>query len=91
MSCSRRAIEQATLIHEFGHAIGLVNNGVPLASQHQDTAHGAHCTNDRCVMFWQVEGANDAAQFVRDAVIGNDTILWGDECLMDVDTLTGAP
>lgn len=86
-----RFVEQATMIHELGHAIGLVNNGVPLATEHQDTEHGAHCTNDRCVMFWQVEGASEATQFVRDAVVGNDTILWGSECLVDVDALTGGP
>lgn len=32
-----RFSEQLVLVHEFGHAIGLVNNGVPLTSDHPTT------------------------------------------------------
>jgi hypothetical protein len=84
-----RFVEQSTLIHELSHALGLVDNGVPLASQHRDPDHGAHCNNDRCVMFFANEGAADAAQFVREAVISGNTILFDDACLADVDALTG--
>ncbi|MGQ0507744.1 MAG: hypothetical protein ACT4TC_20775, partial [Myxococcaceae bacterium] len=38
---TERSVEQSTLVHEFGHAVGLVNNGIALASMHQDSAHGA--------------------------------------------------
>lgn len=86
-----RFVEQVTMIHELGHAIGLVDNGVPMVAGHKDTAHGAHCSNDRCAMFWQVEGASAAAAYAQQYVLTSDTIVFGDECLADVDALTGGP
>jgi hypothetical protein len=86
-----RFVEQSVLIHEMGHALGLVENGVPTVDDHQDTEHGAHCANDRCVMFWLNEGASDMAQFAQDFVINSDAILFDDDCLADVDALTGGP
>ncbi len=50
-----RYVEQSTIVHEVAHAIGLVNNGISLTSAHQDSPHGAHCTNDRCVMYYTNE------------------------------------
>lgn len=84
-------VEQSVLVHELGHGVGLVNNGVPLTSAHQDSAHGAHCTSDSCVMYWQNEGVSDAAAFARQYVTSGTTILFGAECLADVDALTGGP
>jgi hypothetical protein len=49
---SRRNIEGTVLRHEYGHLIGLVNNGVPMQENHQD--NGAHCSNDECLMFASV-------------------------------------
>lgn len=86
-----RFVEQAVLIHEVAHALGLVDNGVPMVAAHRDPDHGAHCDDDRCVMFFQNDGAADAAQFVRDRVLTGDTILFDDHCLADVDALTGGP
>jgi len=85
----QRFVEQSTLVHELGHAIGLVNNGVPLASAHQDAPHGAHCTNDACVMYWLNEGASDAAAYASRYVLTRDSILFAPDCLADVDALTG--
>jgi hypothetical protein len=81
-------VEQSTLVHELGHAAGLVDNGVPLVTQHKDAEHGAHCTNESCVMYWLNEGASDAAEFAQTYITSGDTILFGDECLADVDALT---
>jgi hypothetical protein len=86
-----RFVEQSTLIHELAHAIGLVDNGVPLASAHKDEAHGAHCDDDRCVMYYLNEGAADAARFVQQRVLTGNTILFDADCLADVDALTGGP
>lgn len=87
----QRYVEQSTLVHELGHAIGLVNNGVPLASAHQDATHGAHCTNESCVMYWQNEGASAMAAWATQFVLTKDTILFKPDCLGDVDALTGGP
>lgn len=51
-----RFAEQAIYTHEVGHVLGLVNNGVPIQSNHQDVEHGHHCNNDKCVMYWAYEG-----------------------------------
>lgn len=86
-----RYVEQSTLIHEVGHAIGFVGNGVPMVADHKDDEHGAHCTSDRCVMYYLNEGASEAVQFAQRAVLANDTILWDAPCLADADALTGGP
>lgn len=78
------AVEQTVLVHEFGHAVGLVNNGVALTSQHQDTAHGAHCSNQDCVMYWTVDGSQAAGDYVKRRVTGSSSILFADDCLADI-------
>lgn len=80
-----RFVEQATLVHELAHAIGLVDTGVPATSEHVDTPHGAHCTNDRCVMYYLNEGATDAAMFARQVITTGDKILFDASCLADAD------
>lgn len=77
-------VEQTVLVHEFGHGVGLVNNGVPLASQHQDTAHGAHCSNTECVMYWSVDGNNAARDFVQRKVTKGSDVLFADDCIADI-------
>lgn len=86
-----RFVEQSTLIHELGHAFGLVANGVATTSAHHDAPHGAHCTSEACVMYWLNEGAGDMAMFAQQYVISGDAILFDDACLADVDALTGGP
>jgi hypothetical protein len=86
-----RYVEQSTLIHELGHSIGLVDNGVAMVAAHEDSAHGAHCSNPDCVMYWQNEGASDAAQFARDKLLTGSTVIFDAQCLADVDALTGGP
>lgn len=81
----RKFVEQTTLIHEFGHAAGLVNNGLPMVDDHHDEENGAHCTNDECVMYFANEGANDLVEFVRRFVIDGTSVVFGAECLSDVD------
>ncbi len=50
-------IEQAVLVHEFGHAIGLVSRGVPMVNPHEDAEHPRHSNNRDSVMYWAVESA----------------------------------
>ena len=57
-SPSREKVEATVFRHEFGHNLGLVNNGIPMEEDHHDEAHGAHCTNDQCVMDHAVETTN---------------------------------
>lgn len=51
-------LERATLLHEAGHAMGLVDNGLPMVRDHEDDAHEGHSSNPSSVMYWQVESLN---------------------------------
>lgn len=79
----QKFVEQTTLVHELGHSIGLVNFGVPLTAQHEDTAHGAHCTNTKCVMYYANEGASAALQYARDYITTGNEILFDADCQND--------
>lgn len=59
-------IKRAVVIHEFGHELGLVDNGIPMQTNHEDPEHPGHSTNTNSVMYWAVES---------NAVIG---VLGGD-------------
>jgi hypothetical protein len=52
---SRSTLETVIIDHEFGHILGLVNNGTPMVLPHQDNSHGAHCSNSECLMYWKSE------------------------------------
>ncbi len=41
--------------HELGHLLGLVNLGSPMQNNHQDVAHGSHCDNTNCLMYYTSE------------------------------------
>jgi len=53
---SEEKIEGTVFRHEFGHNMGLVGNGTPTQSAHQE--QGAHCTEDGCLMEAAVETTN---------------------------------
>lgn len=78
-----RYVEQATVIHEMGHALGLVNNGVPMKVAHQDKTNGAHCSNPKCVMYYQNEGAADLINFAKDSHGNGSTVMFDQQCLDD--------
>jgi hypothetical protein len=51
-----------TLIeHEFGHLLGLVDQGSPMVAQHKDTNNGAHCINPNCLMNHLIETTSASA------------------------------
>lgn len=52
---SRTKLESTVLEHEFAHLLGLVNVGTPLQTNHQDGAHGNHCNNTNCLMYYASE------------------------------------
>lgn len=76
-------IEQATIIHEMGHALGLVNNGLPMKTSHQDSANGAHCSNPNCVMYYENEGAGSLINFVAKVKDDKNLIMFDSQCLED--------
>lgn len=60
-------LERATLLHEVGHAVGLVNNGLPMVRDHEDRSHEGghmHSSNPESVMYWQVESVNGLRDYL---------------------------
>jgi len=56
---TRIALESGVLEHELGHIMGLVNNTTPMVVPHQDTAHGYHCNNPNCLMYYEMETSDN--------------------------------
>jgi hypothetical protein len=54
-----RCVERAVLVHEFGHAAGLVNIGTPMVRPHEDPQHPGHSSNRESVMYYAVENSVD--------------------------------
>lgn len=52
---SAASLETTILNHEFGHVLGLVNNGTSMVSPHQDTGNSAHCSDTECLMYYKAE------------------------------------
>jgi len=72
-------LESTVILHEFAHVLGLVNTGTPLVAQHHDAAHGGHCTNEDCLMYYLAETSGIAGNLFGGAVPGLDA-----NCLADL-------
>jgi len=62
-------VEGTVLVHELGHALGLVNLGTPMVQPHEDAAHRGHDVDDRCVMYWAIETTN-----IRNLILNRGTL-----------------
>jgi len=61
---STSLLTSTVMNHEFGHILGLVNNGTPVQSDHHDAANGAHCDVEDCLMYWQAETSGGLGDLV---------------------------
>jgi predicted Zn-dependent protease with MMP-like domain len=52
------SVFRAVLVHEFGHAMGLVDNGIGMVRNHEDPEHPGHSSNSNSVMYYAVETTN---------------------------------
>ena len=52
---SAKDIEKSVIVHEFGHLLGLVNNGYQSPHDHEDPQHPHHSNNEESVMYWAIE------------------------------------
>ena len=80
----KRYVEQSTLVHEVGHALGLVNNGVAMSTTHEDPTHHAHCNNPNCVMYWENEGAAALKNFIQNRLTNPNLVMYDQACIQDV-------
>jgi hypothetical protein len=65
---STSVLEATILMHEFGHILGLVNTGTEPQTQHQDTANGAHCNNQNCLMYYAVDTTDFLANLLGGSI-----------------------
>lgn len=69
-------VERAVLVHEFGHAAGLVNLGAPMVRPHEDTAHGergrGHSANRNSVMYYTA----DTSEILATLLTGGSDIIY---------------
>ncbi len=52
---SRTKLEATVLEHELSHLLGLVDIGSAMQTSHKDAAHGNHCDNSSCLMYYASE------------------------------------
>ncbi|WP_324721484.1 hypothetical protein [Salinimicrobium sp. HB62] len=70
MNGSRSEIQTVTLHHEFGHLFGLVDNGTPAQSEHEDEnpEHKAHCNVEGCLMAAKIDVSSSPLSFLENGV-----------------------
>lgn len=79
-------VEQLALIHFLGHAVGFVDNGVPVGDTnkaHIDTENAHHCTNKQCAMSFANESVVGAVAYAKQYIRNPEAVLLGQECLSD--------
>ncbi len=54
-SQSCMSVQLGVTVHEIGHVLGLVNNGLNMVQPHEDLEHPRHDPNPDCVMYWAYE------------------------------------
>lgn len=69
-SQARDKMERVTLLHEAGHALGLVANGLPMQTAREDKDHAGHSSNARSVMYWRFEQTSG----LREALLNDGTL-----------------
>lgn len=79
MEPSRSTLETAVGIHEFGHLLGLVNDGTGMVNEHQDQAHPHHCNNTSCIMYYKAETSD-----ILGILTGNDIPELDQQCISDL-------
>ena len=78
--------EKSILVHELGHAFGLVENPLAMVRDHRDREHGRHCTNKKCVMYWQHRIGRIFGILKGRIMNGNDSALgFGPDCIDDLE------
>ncbi|MCM0605524.1 MAG: hypothetical protein KA715_05490 [Xanthomonadaceae bacterium] len=82
-SSTDKYVEQSTLVHEMGHALGLVNNGLPMVNGHDDLQHTTHCSNPNCVMYWENSGSQALSAFINKINQTGSVVMFDSACLND--------
>ena len=76
---SRTKLVATVAEHEIGHLLGLVDIGSPMQTNHKDGAHGNHCNNSNCLMYY----ASETSDILGFLITGNIPSLDAN-CLADL-------
>jgi len=63
-------------VHEIGHLLGLVDNGLSMVEAHRDEAHGHHDIDPACVMYWSTENELLMEKIQERLELGQDNVQW---------------
>ncbi len=88
----RNLYEAKIVVHEIGHALGLVNLGVPEKTRHRHPYAKHHCRNVSCVMHYGVKNVTSAdftAWKARHRAVGWEAdVVFDGWCIEDIQTST---
>lgn len=76
---SRTKLTATVAEHEIGHLLGLVDLGTAMQTNHKDAAHGNHCNNTACLMYY----ASETTDILGFLITGNIPTLDGN-CRADL-------
>lgn len=79
-------VEGAAIVHEAGHALGLVNGGCPMVVPHEDLVHSGHDASDTSCMYWLIQ-LDPVSPNIGDP----DFSLYGANCEDDLAAAGGLP
>lgn len=66
---SHTQVQTVTLHHEFGHLFGLVDNGTPAQSEHEDSdKYRAHCNVEGCLMAGIIDVKSSPLSFLENGI-----------------------
>lgn len=85
--------ERVAWTHELGHVLGLVDDGLPMLTDHADPEHPRHDVSEDCLMHYAYEGA-ELYERLRGEVgdTGETSSLFFDEaCLADLAAVRDGP
>ena len=78
-------VETATLMHEFGHLLGLVNLGSPSVNTHDDPTSPNHCIIEGCLMRAEIEFGDGMMGMLESlAAKGPAVPSLDSECILDL-------
>lgn len=78
-----REAQYLVWLHEVGHTLGLVDNGLDMVTPHRDADHGRHDESDECIMYWAFESRSGISS-IRERLLGGSLPDFDDNCLADV-------
>jgi len=81
-----------TWLHELGHVIGLVNDGLDMVENHEDPDHPKHDADPSSIMYWQFDVAGIFDQVKGKVLADEDPVpSFSAACLADIEVVQSNP